>query len=263
MGAYRPDRRYRGRLIAATRHSDGSFFGRSKGKTLRPAQRRTLEARLPDLLLDASRPAPERLADLYLSPVGPVVLEIGFGGGERLLDEARRFPDTGFIGVEPFQNGMAKAVAAIERDALTNVRLFNRDAVLLLDWLPAGALSRIDLLYPDPWPKPRHWRRRFVQPANLDRLARCLAPEGVFRFASDVDAYVKWTLRKVEASGSLEWVEGDLERCRSAWPDWPGTRYEAKALREGRRPAYLTFRRSAAPLHVRDESAQAPNGPGS
>ena len=259
MGAHRPDRRHRGRLIAATRHSDGSFFGRSKGKTLRPAQRRALEARLPDLLLDVSRPAPERLTDLFASSAGQVVLEIGFGGGERLLDEARRCPDTGFIGVEPFQNGMAKAVAAIEREAITNVRLFDRDAVPLLDWLPAGALSRIDLLYPDPWPKPRHWRRRFVQPANLERLARCLAQDGLFRFASDVDAYVKWTLRKVEASGSLEWVEGDLERCRTAWPDWPGTRYEAKAFREGRRPAYLTFRRAVGAPPARQDLAQARN----
>ena len=257
MGAYRPDRRHRGRLIAATRHSDGSFFGRSKGKTLRPAQRRTLESRLPDLLLDLTRPPPERLAALFPSAVGPVVLEIGFGGGERLLDEARASPGTGFIGVEPFQNGMAKAVAAIDREALTNVRLFDRDAVHLLDWLPPGALSRIDLLYPDPWPKPHHWRRRFVQAANLDRVARCLAPDGLFRFASDVDAYVKWTLRKVEASGSLEWVERDLERCRCAWPDWPGTRYEAKAFREGRRPAYLTFRRAVIGRPVREDLAQA------
>ena len=193
-------------------------------------------------------------------PVDEVRLEIGFGGGEHLLDEARRWPAAGFIGVEPFQNGMAKAVMAIERDGLANIRLFDQDATGLLDWLPAGSIERIDLFYPDPWPKPRHWRRRFVQPANLDRVARCLAPGGEFRFASDVDAYVRWTLRNVAANQHLRWVEGDLELCRDPWPNWPGTRYEAKALREARRPAYLTFRRAgfAAPVGSRSGAGPLP-----
>lgn len=183
------------------------------------------------------------MSGLFPSSPGEVRLEIGFGGGEHLIHEARRFPRTGFIGVEPFQNGLVKAVAAIEAGELGNIRLFNDDAVQLLDWLPAGSIARVDLLYPDPWPKPRHWRRRFVQPENLDRVARCLAPGGVFRFASDVDAYVRWTLRAVEQSRRLEWLEARLEDCRTPWAGWPGTRYEAKAARAGRRPAYLSFRR--------------------
>jgi tRNA (guanine-N7-)-methyltransferase len=170
-------------------------------------------------------------------------MEIGFGGGEHLLHEARRFPTIGFLGVEPFQNGMAKAVSAIRHEGTANVRLWNEDARLLLDWLPSEAVSRIDLLYPDPWPKPRHWRRRFVQAENLKRIARCLRIGGAFRFASDVEAYVRWTLREIAKQPDLDWNAASLEECRSPWQGWPGTRYEAKAIREGRVPAYLTFRK--------------------
>jgi tRNA (guanine-N7-)-methyltransferase len=221
----------------------GSFFGRRKGKSLKPSRREALETTLPALLIDLSRPPPENLSGLFSVSAGEVFLEIGFGGGEHLLNEARRLPQTGFIGVEPFQNGMAKAVSIIRRDGIRNVRLFDRDAVLLLDWLPESSLLRIDLLYPDPWPKLRHWKRRFVNAGNLARIARCLAPDGVFRFASDVEAYVKWTLREVERSGKLEWIEGGIALSRAPWPDWPGTRYEAKAIAEGRSPTYLTFRK--------------------
>jgi tRNA (guanine-N7-)-methyltransferase len=224
---------------------DGSFFGRRKGKTLRPRQREALENVLPDLLVDVTEPAPEHLAALFPVPVGPINLEIGFGGGEHLLHEARSSPATGFIGIEPFQNGLAKAATIIEREDIRNVRLFDRDAAILLDWLPAGSLSRIDLLYPDPWPKMRHWKRRFVTPQNLARIGRCLKPGGLFRFASDVDAYVKWTLREVGRNDRLIWTADCLDDCRQPWPGWPGTRYEAKAVAEERRTAYLVFRRSA------------------
>lgn len=241
MGARRPRRRDPGRTIETLRHSDGSFFGRRKGKTLRRTQRETLDRALPRLLLDLADPPPGRLAELFPSAVEEVQLEIGFGGGEHLLDQAVRFPAVGFIGVEPFQNGMAKAVSAIAQQGITNVRLWNEDARFLLDWLPPGTVARIDLLYPDPWPKPRHWRRRFIQEDNVSRIARCLQSGGAFRFASDVEAYVKWTLREIGKSADLEWVEGSLDRCRAPWQGWLGTRYEAKAIREGRRPAYLTF----------------------
>jgi tRNA (guanine-N7-)-methyltransferase len=224
---------------------DGSFFGRRKGKTLRPRQREALENVLPGLLIDVTEPSPEHLAALFPVPVGAIDLEIGFGGGEHLLHEARSSPGTGFIGIEPFENGLAKAVTVIGREDIRNVRLFDRDAAILLDWLPAESLSRIDLLYPDPWPKMRHWKRRFVAPQNLQRIVRCLKPGGLFRFASDVDAYVKWTLREVGRSDRLIWTADRLEDCRQPWPGWPGTRYEAKAVAEERRTAYLVFRRSA------------------
>jgi tRNA (guanine-N7-)-methyltransferase len=154
----------------------GSFFGRRKGKALRPGQRKALETALPALLLDLSAPPPEDLRALFPVPVDDVFLEIGFGAGEHLITEAVRHPRSGFIGVEPFVGGMAKAVVAIELDQLRNIRLYDQDAVVLLDWLPDGSIHRIDLLFPDPWPKKRHWKRRFVNADNLDRIARCLTP---------------------------------------------------------------------------------------
>src|SRR5690606_37519195 len=177
-------------------------------------------------------------------PVEGVRLEIGFGGGEHLLHETTTRPGTGFIGVEPFVNGMAKMAAALERQPLANIRLFHDDATLLLDWLPAASLDGIDLLYPDPWPKKRHWKRRFVNAANLDRFARALKPGGRFRFASDIDTYVNWTLLHCRAHPAFEWQAHEAADWHTPYEGWPGTRYEAKALREGRPPAYLTFLRS-------------------
>jgi tRNA (guanine-N7-)-methyltransferase len=223
------------------RHSDGSFFGRRRGKTLKPTERQALDSVLPGLLIDLSAPPPVPITALFAAPVGELRLEIGFGGGEHFVHEARAAPGVGFIGVEPFQNGLAKAAAALMREPLANVRLFDEDAGLLLDWLPPESLARVDLLYPDPWPKLRHWKRRFVRAENLDRLVRVLRPGGIFRFASDVEHYVAWTLREAARHGGLAWSAESLEACRAPWPGWPGTRYEAKALREGRRPAYLSF----------------------
>ncbi len=218
----------------------GSFFGRRKGKALRPGQRQALDSVLPALRLDLSAPSPARLVSLFQVPVEAVRLEIGFGGGEHLLHAARENPATGFIGVEPFESGMAKAVTAISRDALKNIRLHDDDAALLLDWLPAASIARVDLLFPDPWPKKRHWKRRFVNQENLARIARALQPGGAFRFATDVEDYAEWTREAVAASGLLA-PTGEPEDA--PWPDWPGTRYEAKAARAGRGAAYLTFRK--------------------
>ena len=223
---------------------DGAFFGRRRGKRLRRHQSDALERLLPLLLIDPSKPPPAELSELFPTPIDETRLEIGFGGGEHLVAGAKAAPRTGFLGVEPFRNGMAKAVAAIEREKLGNIRLFDQDATLLLDWLPPARLARVDLLYPDPWPKTRHRKRRFVNAANLERIARVLAPGGEFRFASDVDAYVAWTIREVAAHGKLVWTATRPEECCRPWEDWPGTRYEAKALAEGRRPHYLTFRKA-------------------
>src|SRR4051812_39876890 len=162
----------------------GSFFGRRKGKALRPGQRQALETVFPELRIDLGRP-PQKLAELFDIPVDAVRLEIGFGGGEHLLHAARTNPNLGFIGVEPFESGLAKAVTAVAREAIRNIRLHDQDAALILDWLPEKSIERIDLLFPDPWPKKRHWKRRFVSQANLNRMARALQPGGVFRFATD------------------------------------------------------------------------------
>jgi tRNA (guanine-N7-)-methyltransferase len=197
----------------------------------------------PAYAVDLTRPAPEDLRSLFAAPVEDVRLEIGFGGGEHLLHESARFPATGFIGVEPFVGGMAKFVMALAEIAPGNIRIHDDDATQLLDWLPDASLAGIDLFYPDPWPKKRHWKRRFVNPANLDRFARVARPGGRFRFASDIDHYVDWTLIACRDHPAFEWLAESAEDWRKPYEAWPGTRYEAKALREGRTPAYLTFAR--------------------
>jgi len=226
------------------RRGGGAFFGRRHGKTIRPRQSEALAELLPALRLDLSSPPPGDLAELFPVPVQQVRVEIGFGGGEHLLHESGRFPETGFIGVEPFVNGMATMLRTLQGDPRRNIRLHDNDAAEVLDWLPAGSISEIDLLYPDPWPKKKHWKRRFVNPGNLGRIARVLAPGGVFRFASDIGHYVNWTLLEVAGNGRFEWRAGSADDWRAPYEGWPGTRYEAKAIREGRTPAYLTFVRA-------------------
>lgn len=225
------------------KRSTEAFFGRRRGKTLRPAQAEAAGRLLPALKLDLARPAPADPGTLFPVPVDSVRLEIGFGGGEHLHHEAGRFPGTGFIGVEPFVNGMAKFLSRLGEEPRANVRLHDDDATRLLDWLPDASLDGIDLLYPDPWPKKRHWKRRFVGPANLARFARVLKRGARFRFASDIDTYVNWTLLACRAHGGFEWQARAADDWRLPYEGWPGTRYEAKALREGRAPAYLTFLR--------------------
>lgn len=218
-----------------------AFFGRRKGKTLRPAQAQISQELLPRLKLDLSQEPPADLASLFAVSVSSVRLEIGFGGGEHLHHEAGRFADTGFIGVEPFINGMAKFLSRLYQEPRPNLRLYDDDATQLLDWLPDACLDGIDLFYPDPWPKKRHWKRRFVSEANLDRFARVMKSGARFRFASDIDSYVDWTLLACKAHGSFEWQAQSASDWRTPYEGWPGTRYEAKALREGRVAAYLTF----------------------
>jgi tRNA (guanine-N7-)-methyltransferase len=203
-----------------------------------------METLYPALAIDITAAPPGDLRSLFPLPISSVRLEIGFGGGEHLLATARRAPGAGFIGVEPFVNGMAKVVTAIADEGFRNIRLFDGDAVSLLDWLPEASLEEVDLLYPDPWPKRRHWKRRFVSSNNLDRLARVIAPRGLFRFASDIDSYVGWTLLRVgEKPRYFQWAAQRADDWRRPFPDWPGTRYEKKAKAAGRKPTYLTFKR--------------------
>jgi tRNA (guanine-N7-)-methyltransferase len=170
-------------------------------------------------------------------------LEIGFGGGEHLIHRAAEQPATGFIGVEPFVNSMAKLLAKVQEIGLQNIRVHDDDATEVLDWLPSGSIDQIDLLYPDPWPKRKHWKRRFVSDVNLARFHRVLKPGGLFCFASDIDTYVNWTLQHVERHGGFEWLARNASDWLTPYDGWPSTRYEAKARREGRSSAYLTFRK--------------------
>ncbi|HEY4193432.1 MAG TPA: tRNA (guanine(46)-N(7))-methyltransferase TrmB [Mesorhizobium sp.] len=220
-----------------------AFFGRRRGRAVRPLQATALENGFKAYRLDLASPSPTDLKELFAVRTSSVRLEIGFGGGEHLMHRASTEPAIGFIGVEPFVNGMAKMMMAVEKTPLANLRVYDDDATGLLDWLPQASLDGIDLLYPDPWPKKKHWKRRFVSVTNLDRFARVLKPGGLFRFASDIDTYVNWTLQHCRVHHAFQWQAGDAADWNMPYAGWPGTRYEAKALREGRQPAYLTFRR--------------------
>jgi tRNA (guanine-N7-)-methyltransferase len=223
-------------------HNRG-FFGRRKGHKLRPHQAQLIEYLLPRLALDVGKPAPSALTALFDPKVEFVRLEIGFGGGEHLVAEAQASPRTGFIGCEPYINGMAKILAQIESQDIHNIRLFAGDAVELLAWAPANSLARIDLIHPDPWPKRRHWKRRFVQDNTVDAMARVLEQRGEFRFVCDIDEYVAWTLHHLMRSRDLVWTAERADDWRLPWAGYTMTRYGRKAMREGRRATYLRFAR--------------------
>jgi tRNA (guanine-N7-)-methyltransferase len=224
-----------------------AFFGRRKGHNLRAEQERRFSLLLPQIKVQGITPGnfidPYNIFAKTLGQEKPekLVLEIGFGGGEHLSSLSKAHPDWGFIGCEPFVNGVAKMLASIEEHDLNNVRLWDDDAVHLLDCLPDACIDDVYLLYPDPWPKWRQRKRRFVSEANLERLARVIKPGGRFRFASDIDDYVGWTLRLISYSKDFSWPVNKADDWRLPWQDWIRTRYEAKAFREGRRPSYLTF----------------------
>lgn len=221
----------------------GSFFGRRKGHRLRPHQNDLIAHLLPRLGFDPAGIGPSGPAALFDPPVDEMRIEIGFGGGEHLVAEALAFPRTGFIGCEPYVNGMAKILVQIETHAIRNIRLFAGDASQLLACLPQASLARIDLIHPDPWPKRRHWKRRFVQDATVAAMARVLQPEGEFRFVSDIDDYCAWTLMHLARSPDFLWLAERTADWQDPWPGYTMTRYGRKAMREGRRAAYLRFRR--------------------
>jgi tRNA (guanine-N7-)-methyltransferase len=219
------------------------FFGRRRGHALRPRQAALFETLLPRLAIDLTQPAPQDLTALFPLPLTDVGVEIGFGGGEYMVAMAQSDPQCGIIGCEAFVNGMAKALAAIDAFGLANVRIHHGDALELIAWLPDASLARVDVLYPDPWPKRRHWRRRFMQDGNIDALARVLRPGGELRFATDMADYAAWTLIRLLRSPAFEWLAEQADDWRKPWPDFVRTRYESKAVQAGRLPCYLRFRR--------------------
>ncbi len=223
---------------------DRAFFGRRKGHKLRSRHIDLMATLLPQLAFTLNQPAPTSLAEMFPHPAESVRLEIGFGGGENLIAQAIANPQAGFIGCEPFVNAMAKILASIEARAISNVRLYFGDAVDVLAWLPDASIAQVDLLYPDPWPKRRHWKRRFVQDRTVAMLARILRPGGVFRFATDIPDYAAWTLERLTRAPDFLWTAERADDWREPWAGFHGTRYEAKAKREGRTPCYLEFRRN-------------------
>jgi tRNA (guanine-N7-)-methyltransferase len=218
------------------------LYGRSKGKALRQAQAGRIELLLPTVAIDVEALRENPAAQFSRKPQA-LILEIGFGGGEHLAAMARRQPENGFFGVEPFLNGVAKLLAEVEADSLTNLRLLRGDARDVLAVLPDASLDGVYLLYPDPWPKRRQRKRRIVDPAFLAEVARVLKPGCEFRFATDIDDYAGWTLARIAQQDVLVWLAETAADWHEPWPDWHRTRYEQKALREGRAPGYFRFRR--------------------
>jgi tRNA (guanine-N7-)-methyltransferase len=218
-------------------------YGRRKGKPLSARKERLIADLLSKLRLNLEALAPRRLADLFPVPVKDVWLEIGFGSGEHLLFQAEHHTYVGFIGCEPFINGVASLLGAIETRGVKTIRIHDGDAREVLAWLPGGAVSRLFILFPDPWPKKRHLKRRLISSESIEQFARVLAPGGELRFASDSDDYASHALQIIGRSPDFAWLAEHPSDWRTRPADWPETRYERKALSEGLNPVYLRFTR--------------------
>ncbi|SMX40875.1 tRNA (guanine(46)-N(7))-methyltransferase TrmB [Maliponia aquimaris] len=234
-------------MTSSNKHPDApwrNFYGRVRGKTLRPKQEEYLQEDLDHL-----SPGP---VDWEVNPTrqpldldalfgdAPVWLEIGFGGGEHMVHQAALYPGVGIIGAEAFINVVAMLLGKIREAGVQNLRVYPGDVRNLFDVLPEGSIDKAFLLYPDPWPKKKHHKRRFVTPEHLAPLARAMRPGAEFRVATDIPDYVRQTLVEVPKAG-FRWTAERPADWRRPWDDWTSTRYEQKALREGRVPHYLTF----------------------
>lgn len=217
------------------------LYGRRQGHALRKGQAALVEELLPRVTVPADRPfdAPTLFGDDR-----PLWLEIGFGAGEHLAAQAAANPDAGLIGCEPFLNGVVGALNHIRDDGLDNVRLYMGDALDVLDRLAPASLDRAFLLHPDPWPKARHAKRRFVNPGPLDVLASRLKPGAELRIGTDHPIYLRWTLMQMAARTDFEWLATSAADWQTRPADWPPTRYEAKARRLGHEVWYLRYRRN-------------------
>lgn len=214
-------------------------YGRIKARALKPRAERLIDTLLPKLAIDVSVPCDPR----SLFPAAEkFVLEIGFGAGEHLVAEAQAHPAWGFLGVEPFLNGVGACLRQIEASGVSNVLLHAGDARDVIAALPGGSLDRIDVLFPDPWPKTRHWKRRLVQQDFVAELARVLRRAGEVRFATDWAHYAAWTLERFMHEPRFRWTAERAEDWRSPWPDHAPTRYEQKRLGDCA-PVWLRFER--------------------
>jgi tRNA (guanine-N7-)-methyltransferase len=221
------------------------IYGRRKGHRLRPGRQRLLEEALPKLQVSLPESGPLDPASLFSDRPEQFWLEIGFGGGEHLAAQAAAHPHIGLIGCEPFMSGVARLLSLIEAQGLANVRLFTDDARLLMQALPGGCLERIFVLFPDPWPKTRHHKRRIVNPASAAEFARLLQPGGEVRLATDDMGYARAMLLALRGCPQLAWQATRPSDWRRRPAGWPITRYESKALAAGRSCVYLRFARVA------------------
>lgn len=231
-----------GRDAAAS--PDIRSYGRRRGRRLSPRQAGLVANVLPRLAIDISMPAPVPLTSLFGGQISDVWLEIGFGGGEHLVWQAEHHERVGLIGCEPFLDGVVKAVSAIEARALSNIRLYADDARRLLRWLPESSIGRAFILFPDPWPKRRHAKRRLIAPGTLAMLACVMRAGAELRIATDIEAYASAALLAFRITPEFSWQVRGPGDWRDRPADWPATRYETKALQQGRRCYYLSFRRA-------------------
>jgi tRNA (guanine-N7-)-methyltransferase len=218
-------------------------FGRRKAKPLSARKERLIGELLPLIRVDLAKEAPNPLTALFPAPVKEVWLEIGFGSGEHLLWQTERHHDVGVIGCEPFINGMGTLLGAIDERGIRSIRVHDGDAREVLSWLPDRSIGRIFLLFPDPWPKRRQQKRRLLAAETVSAFARVLKPGGELRFASDSGDYAAQALVLMRQSGAFIWTAERPADWRERPADWPETRYERKALGEGRKAVYLTFAR--------------------
>ncbi len=219
-------------------------YGRRRSRALSARQKSLWHDVLPRVALPRDAQALRRLLELFTPPVRDVWLEIGFGGGEHLVWQAMENPGIGFIGCEPFEDGVVKVLNAVDAHGIANIKVCADDARPLLRLLPEVSIGRAFVLFPDPWPKKRHHKRRLVSVETLLDLARAMRPGAELRIATDIPAYACAILLSVEEEGSFRWTAAGADDWRRRPPDWPQTRYEAKALREGRRCYYFRFVRN-------------------
>lgn len=222
------------------------IYGRRRGRPLRPGRQQLKDALLPRLSVALPETGLLDPRTLFAAPPPSVWLEIGFGAGEHLAAQAEQHPEIGFVGSEVFENGVARLVGEVARRGLGNIRIFAEDARLLLDRLAPGSIGRAFILFPDPWPKQRHHKRRLVAPATLDRLAVVMQPGAELRLATDDRGYLAWMLEHATAHPGFAWLARRPADWRERPPDWPATRYEEKARAAGRAPAFLRFLRRKA-----------------
>ncbi len=234
---------------------DFKFFGRRKGRKIRKAKTSLLEQFLPQLEISTQQPISH---NLFGVPVKKICLEIGFGGGEHLAGFSLLHPETGFIGAEVFQNGIANLLSLITGikqnseivekikllpDRVDNIRIYSDDVRKLFSQIPDGFVDQVFLLFPDPWPKNRHASRRFVNPDNIAELARIIKKDGTLLIATDHPVYKRWTLRQMHDCPDFIWTARTSNDWRNPPADWVETKYQLKALKEGRRPVFLEYKR--------------------
>lgn len=232
------------------------FFGRRKGRVIRKTKSTLLEKFLPSIKIDSDTVFDKD--KMFGKPVEKINLEIGFGDGVHLAGQALNNPDIGFIGIEVFQNGVANLLTLITGvkegkdipekfcllgDRQDNIRVFDDDARLLFSKIPDGFVDRVFLLFPDPWPKKRHADRRFVNPDNLKELARIIKKGGILRIATDHKVYKSWTLRTMHKNDKFKWTAKTSADWRNEPKDWVKTKYQQKAIREGRKPVFFEYER--------------------